>query len=143
MFIDLQMTNEQNRSAMKNKVWLSALLLVLFHKPATAGVVSSITADNLIDRCRSADADLKKLNSDDLSDWLSCVSYIEGVMDGYAVGVVTTSGERKMACNIPNSVTVKEIALILLRYAKDNPAELHLPASVVIIKAVDKSFPCK
>jgi len=128
---------------MKTKLWLFTLLLILFHKPATAGVVSGMSADDLMEKCRYADADFKKLNSDQLTDVTACVSYITGVLDGYTVGVTTSGGERTMVCDLPEGVTVKHVALIVLHYARDNPADLHFPASIVTMKAVNKSFPCK
>ena len=35
---------------MKNKLWLFPLFLILFHKPATAGVASAMTADDLMEK---------------------------------------------------------------------------------------------
>ncbi len=66
-----------------------------------------------------------------------------GVFDGYAVGVITSSRERTMLCDVPEEVTLKQMALIVLHYGKENPGEFHLPASIITMKALNKSFPCK
>jgi len=42
-----------------------------------------------------------------------------------------------------DQLTLKQMALIALDYEKNNPDELHLPASIVALKALNKSFPCK
>lgn len=99
-------------------------------------------AEDLVEKCRYAEADLKRLNPTQLSDLTACMSYISGVVDGYAIGVVTSSSERTMLCEVPNEVTLKQMGLIVLHYGKENPGELHLPASIVAMKALDKAFPC-
>ena len=96
-----------------------------------------------MEKCRYAEADLRKLNSSELTDVSVCMSYIQGVVDGYAVGVVTSSAERTMLCDVSDQVTLKQMALIVLHYEKNHPDELHLPAAMVALKALNKSFPCK
>jgi Rap1a immunity proteins len=128
---------------MKTRIWLLSVLLILFHKPANAGVASAMKAGDLMDECRYVEADLKKLSSTELSSVTACMSYISGVVDGYAVGVVTSSRERTMMCDVPEEVTLKQMALIVLHFGKENPSELHLPASIITLKALNKSFPCK
>jgi hypothetical protein len=128
---------------MKTGLWLFAVLLIVFHKPANAGVTSAMNAGDLMEECRYAEADFKKLSSAELSSVTACMSYISGVVDGYAVGVVTSSRERTMLCDVPDDVTLKQMALIMLHYGKENPSELHLPASIITLKALNKSFPCK
>lgn len=99
--------------------------------------------EDLIGKCRYAEADFKKLTSADLTDLTACLGYISGVADGYTIGVVASAGERTMLCDVPDEVTLKEMALIVLHYGRENPAELHQPASIMILKALNKSFPCK
>lgn len=128
---------------MKTKMCFVAMLLALAYQPATAGIVSGMTADTLMEKCRYVEADFKKLNGEQLNNVAVCMSYISGVIDGYAVGVTTSSAKRAMLCDMPDEVTMKETALIVLRYLRGNPAELHLPASIVTMKALNKAFPCR
>jgi Rap1a immunity proteins len=128
---------------MENRLWLFAALLIVFLQPAAAGVASARNAGDLMEECRYVEADFNKLSSTELSSVTACMSYISGVVDGYAVGVVTSSRERTMICDVPEGVSLKQMALILLRYGKENPSDLHLPASIITLKALNKSFPCK
>src|ERR1700693_4705644 len=128
---------------MKYRLWQFSVLLLVFHKPATAGIASAMKAEDLMEKCRYVEADFKKLKSTELSDINTCMSYISCVVDGYAVGVITSSRERTMLCDMPDDVTLKQIALIVLHYGKENPSELDLPASIITMKALNKSFPCK
>ncbi len=96
-----------------------------------------------MEECRYAESDYEKLSKAELISVTTCMSYIQGVVDGYAFGVATGSGERTMLCDIPEGVTLKQMALIVLHYGKENPSELHLPASINTMKALNKAFPCK
>ena len=126
-----------------SRLWLVAVVLILFHKPASAGAVSAMTADALMEKCHYADADLKKLDTAELSNLSVCMGYISGVVDGYAVGVTTSSTKPTMLCSLPEEVTLKQMTLIVVHYGKENPSELYLPASIVVMKALNKSFPCQ
>jgi hypothetical protein len=79
-------------------------------------------------------ADHKKLDSYKMDDVATCVTYIRGVLDGYTVGV-TTAGDAAMACDLSDAVTMKQVALVVLHYGRDNPADPHFRASIVTIKA--------
>jgi hypothetical protein len=128
---------------MRNRLWLFPLLLIMFRIPAAAGTASAKTADDLMDDCRYADADVQKLDSGQMTAVVGCINYITGVLDGYAVGVATGSSGRTMVCNVPDTVTARQLALIVLKYGRDNPAELHWLASALTMTALNKSFPCK
>ena len=79
----------------------------------------------------------------ELVDVSACMNYVIGVLDGYAIGVISSGKERTMACNIPNEASTKEMALIVQHYIRDHPEALHRPASVITLKALDNAFPCK
>jgi hypothetical protein len=53
---------------MKNPLWLLVALLIVLHKPVSAGVVSAMKGADLFDKCRYAEGDFKKLHSEELNN---------------------------------------------------------------------------
>jgi adenosine/AMP kinase len=96
-----------------------------------------------MENCRYVDADWNTITSAQMVEVSACMQYIIGVLDGYSFGVLASGKERTMVCNMPDTVTTKQLGIIVAHYLRDNPADLHLPASLAVMKAVDKAFPCK
>ena len=68
---------------------------------------------------------------------------------GYARGVADTiqlwrgaEGDKAPAC-IPEKATTQQLVDIGLRFIRENPAERHLPASVLLMRAFSVAWPCK
>ena len=66
-------------------------------------------------------------------------SYPDGVFDGYVTGVTETITN---LC-IPDTVSDGQIMVVIRKYLKDHPEELHLYAPALILKAVQAAWPCK
>jgi hypothetical protein len=66
------------------------------------------------------------------------MSYVAGVLDGWYL----RDDEHLTICE-PNDVTNGQEGLIVLKYLRDHPEELHLKAAALVIKAMGKAFPCK
>ena len=79
----------------------------------------------------------------DLLQWLDdprgnrqigAAAYVRGATDAFEI-----SGE---TC-LPNEVRNDQVMKIVHKYLRENPAELHLSAGVIIYVALGMTFPCE
>lgn len=68
-----------------------------------------------------------------------CAGYIAGINDSEMSHV--TSGKGRSYCS-PPEVQIDQLAKVVQKYLADNPAQLHLPGSVLVVRALEQSFPC-
>jgi|SRR5271157_2805602 len=68
--------------------------------------------------------------------------------DGYCTGFIVGSGQvmqsepgPSLIC-IPGEATVGQAKLVVIKYLNDHPEILHLPASILIRRALTKAWPC-
>jgi hypothetical protein len=103
---------------------------------------------NLLTRCSLAVRvfDGEKLSSADAVDGSFCMGYISGIHDmDYAVQMLEENEKitlMKHAC-IPSNVSTAQVMRVVVKYLRDNPERLHMPASVLVTDAIRSSFPCK
>ena len=69
-----------------------------------------------------------------------CAGYIQGASDFNTVQFATT-GEGNFC--IPEQVNLGQKIRILVKYLHDNPAELHEPRFLLVIRAFSDAFPCE
>lgn len=90
--------------------------------------------------------DSEKLPSADAVDGTFCVGYISGIHDADYMVQMLEEHEKitlmKHACP-PSKASTAQAVRIVVKYLRDNPERLHLPASVLVTDAVRSSFPCK
>lgn len=77
----------------------------------------------------------------------NCVGYIHGFIKGITVEQVFVEGythqkEVPVPFCLPDKVENGQIVRIVLKYIRDNPAVANQPTSVLIMKALGKSYPC-
>lgn len=68
-------------------------------------------------------------------------AYDIGCCHGYITGVADAV-KNIVAC-IPSGVIYEQIWRVVIKYLQNHPEELHLPPDVLIVKALEKAFPCK
>ena len=80
--------------------------------------------------------------SDAFAERNTCRAYLGGIVDNHNTlnkwKLLTT----KLFCT-PLEVTAIQLAKVFVKYANDNPQDLHLSASSVVINAFVKAFPCE
>ena len=90
--------------------------------------------------------DGEKLSSADAVEGTFCVGYISGIHDmDYTVQMLEEHEKitlMKHACP-PSNVSTEQAVRVVVKYLRDNPERLNLPASVLVTGAVRTSFPCK
>lgn len=104
--------------------------------PAWAGE-QWIDGNQLLEWCEKAEV------PDPLADPLfgACAGYVAGVVD--TVERIKLLGLFKNWSCIPDQVTLGQLAGVTGKYLKDNPAERHFPADVLVMDAVSSAYPCQ
>ena len=90
--------------------------------------------------------DGEKLSSSDAVEGGFCLGYIWGNQDTDHMVQMLEEHEKitllKHACP-PSKASTAQAARIVVKYLRDNPERLHMPASVLVTDAIRSSFPCK
>lgn len=90
--------------------------------------------------------DGEKLSSADAAEGSFCMGYLLGSHDtDYMVQTLEEHGKitlMKHAC-VPSNVSTAQIIRVVVKYLRDNPERLNMPAPVLVTDAIRSSFPCK
>jgi hypothetical protein len=89
--------------------------------------------------------DGETLSSADAVGGALCVGYVMGVHDIDSTVQMLEKHEKTSLMNhacVPSNVSTNQAVRTVVKYLRDNPAQLHRPASVLVIDAVRSSFPC-
>ncbi|HEX7965230.1 MAG TPA: Rap1a/Tai family immunity protein [Gammaproteobacteria bacterium] len=127
-------------------------------KQATAGDIEKTDGGgaSLASFCNQANHDK------DNYEWGSCIAYVTGVTNGFDQAIITlanASGGKALkpedakaykesaellyhvSCR-PIGSTPEQTALVVAKYLADNPQDLHLNSSVLIMSAIAQAWPC-
>jgi len=90
--------------------------------------------------------DGEKLSSTDALEGAFCVGYIWGNHDTDFMVQMLEEHDKitlmKHACP-PSNASAGQAVRVVVKYLRDNPERLHMPASVLVTDAIRSSFPCK
>jgi len=90
--------------------------------------------------------DGEKLSTTDALEGSFCVGYILGNHDTDYMVQMLEEHEKitlmKHACSPSNASTAQAVRIVV-KYLRDNPERLHMPASVLVTDAIRSAFPCK
>ncbi len=112
-----------------------AVMLVLSADRATAS--SSQRTDQLLWECTG----LTPKNMPEIGK-LSCAKYIDGIMDMHSLAM----GFRKMPpmfCSPKTGISIDQAMRIFIKWANENPSQLHQSARTSVAISLIKAFPCK
>jgi hypothetical protein len=90
---------------------------------------------------RSGEALLQECERKDSASSNRCEGYIAGVADAHRAISIPFPGLRRYCT--PEHVTVHEIRRVVAKWLEANPAQLHSPASSLVVQALHDAFPCK
>jgi hypothetical protein len=123
-------------------------LLVLALLIGASASAHATTGEELQHSCRLATT-VQPNQSMEKDEWLeagSCYGQIEGVMDTLTIWHAMNGLEERTpngeAC-IPSGVSVRQGALVVLKYLDAHPEKLHLLGTNLIRLAFQEAFPCK
>jgi len=90
--------------------------------------------------------DGEKLSSEDVAKGAFCVGYISGNHDTDFMVQMLEEHQKitlmKHACP-PSNASTEQAVRVVVKYLRDNPERLHMPASILVTDAIRSSFPCK
>jgi hypothetical protein len=128
---------------------LIILSLVIGASVSTLGQKTILDGNSLATQCESQE----KLNAGQgLSDQefakgTFCVGYIRGVLDTMVTWKAIDKAKSKPGTTphpcIPDTVPNSQAVKITLKFLKDHPERLHLPADVLVFQAMHQAFPCR
>jgi hypothetical protein len=125
-------------------VCCAMLLLGLFSVNSVALKAQSKTGADLLAQCQVANkSDPTDL---DILRGIQCATYLKGMSDTFAMWKAFNDNRKQNnappAC-VPELVTGRELAMVVVKYLTDNPTLLHSPYSVVAFYALHNSYPCE
>ena len=86
-----------------------------------------------------------KPNNIAMLDGVSCLAYLRGMSETFDLWKVFNDRRKQNnpppAC-VPNGVTAREIAIVVVKYIKRHPTEMHHEVSDVALTALMDSYPC-
>ena len=107
-------------------------LVVLTKADSDTDLVSYYLSSNeLLGSCESTDLVYQQ----------GCVGYIRGVFDTHSL-LTWRNHSQPYFCTPPN-VQTGQLQKIVIKHLKANPELLHFTASVHVVEALKKAFPCK
>lgn len=104
-------------------IFLTTLLLIGPTSSEAAKFGVEITGSDLLELCE---------NGDDYSD---------GLCLGFVIGVLDISFDTRLYCL--EKATNKQIVMVIVKWMRTNPEELHFPAKWIVAKALFNVFPCR
>ena len=116
---------------------LLLLLVCLFPKYAFAGYA---TAEQLLTSCTNTSNEKDPVRT--IVNPFHCLGYIDGVIDAHEL-LSAAHLEAKYFCLPPTGLEAGDAMDIVLKYIRDNPSMMTMPARLVIIRALNEKYPCK
>ncbi len=104
-------------------IFLASILFMGSTSAEAAKFGVEITGTDLLELCE---------NGDDYSD---------GLCLGFVIGVLDISFDTRLYCL--EKATNKQIAMVIVKWMRANPEELHFPAKWIVAKALFNVFPCR
>ena len=107
---------------------IAAMLLI----GASQGAMADFqTGNQLLAKCE---------NEDSFAGQGECLGYLKAAIDTYRTLAVLEEFE-PFIC-MPERVNGRQIEKIWIKYANENPENLHMPAAALVLLADIKAFPC-
>lgn len=116
-------------------VLLPLFLLLLIPPPSIA-----MTGSELLSMCEKAtEQDATTLTQTDVLKLTRCTSYIVDVAEGWNLSTYDT---RRTGICVPDEADGRRVVLAVRQYLLDHPQNLHAPANMLVVAALERAFPC-
>jgi hypothetical protein len=106
----------------------------------------SATGPDGTELLRSCSATIKQADGSELSpseiiQSAYCIGYVSGVLDGLTL--LNWKGGETPVCLPAGGVGNEQAVRVVVKYLRENPAELHVSARVSVLVAIGEAFKCK
>lgn len=98
----------------------------------------SFTGNDLLKVCDGPYTD----KAEELADTSSCLGYIEGIQQFQHV-VIGLRGLEPLFCEPYRTGSYDQLRMVLVKWLKENPEQLHRDARIVAAAAYMQAFPCQ
>src|ERR1700751_1168825 len=106
----------------------------------------SSSGNAFLQGCSAVDKPVNDLKSSQLLPVNVCLSYVKGLVDGVLLQISLSRSPDHVElfpyC-VRGNVTDAQVARILLKYIRANPATAHLSTAALFGSAMKEAFPCK
>jgi Rap1a immunity proteins len=120
---------------------ISILLTACAARAQEQSALDSQNGSELLEECQYLEKPESERTRLELIKELRCISYIDGVNDGYFVGrSFATHGPK--TCR-PENVTLGQLGLVVLKYLRAHPERLRERKILLVLDAMFESFPCE
>ena len=95
--------------------------------------------------CSVVDKSVNDLNRSEMQRSNVCLSYVMGLLDGVLLQISlsrTPDHVELFQYCMSGNVTNAQVARVLLKYIRANPATAHLPTATLFGSAMKEAFPC-
>jgi hypothetical protein len=111
--------------------------VVLVWMTISIGLCGELDGNELLDSCtdalRHVDNGYRSTSAKEAHNYMWCVGYMRGWVDGYQEGATLC---------VPQKITALQLVRIVVKYLRDHPQRLHYNRGVLILSAVQEAFPC-
>lgn len=122
------------------------LLGSAFVSPQEPKEFPSTSGNAFVRSCSSIEKDDSQTTRTDFTNTVSCVAYVEGVVQGVQVEIAyskgTTGNEPPSPFCLPDSAENGQIVRVILKYVRNHPEEAHKSTVSLTIEAMREAFPC-
>jgi hypothetical protein len=117
-----------------------AAAIVVTIAPLTAVDAADEDGNSWFSKCRFTMDQIRGTSKEAL-ELMNCAGYARGVADTIQIWQVAEN-DKAPAC-IPVKVTAQQLIDIGLKFMRENPAQRHLTASLLLMRAYSVAWPCK
>ena len=124
---------------MKASIYLvSAFLLVVLTKSTEAQTLHAATGMELLRQCdpRSTDEGARTL------DKLLCLTYLDGFIQGHRTTTDLLKPAKPLLCFPAEGIEVEQAQLVVVKWLREHPKDLHHSTRILVISALTQAFPC-
>ena len=122
-------------------IYLKIMFLIIFFIFISPYYAQSEDGNNLLKQCSIAATITKDTTRGELREAMSCIGMLKGIVGLNRFYQIKYKDEAFFC--MPEGVTIKQAILIVLKYLKEHPEELHEEETFLVTLAFKNVYPCK
>lgn len=77
-----------------------------------------------------------------LADAFTCIGYFNAITSLNAYYEYTPGKSERMLYCAPSTATIRQTIMVVVKFLKEHPEQLHRPDMILMIEALNQAFPC-